>query len=271
MAKKEKPSNRQRASRDPDRTARLIEQCRQGDAAAAEAIFARYVNRLTALARSRLSRKLAARFDASDVVMSAYRSFFVGLARRGFAVNRENELWQLLVQITLRKLYRQIKRHSAARRTVGRDVNLHLADGSPIAIPGREPRPDEAAAVADEVAGLLAPLPPTGRRILELRLQGEEIAAIAATVAVSERTVRRWLERVKRESLSRRATAHADRPRSRAAPAALLGRSLPAPRRHRRAAQIPKPRGNRRRAHRANRSNSRLSSISITATIRSNG
>ena len=63
-------------------SAQLVARWQAGDEAAAEALFARYADRLTQLAASRLARRLAARIDPEDVVMSAYRSFFVG-ARRG--------------------------------------------------------------------------------------------------------------------------------------------------------------------------------------------
>ena len=215
MAKRKKRSARSKASVDLAQTARLIEQCRQGDAAAEEIVFARYVNRLTALARSRLSRRLSARLDPSDVVMSAYRSFFIGLRGRRFVISDETDLWQLLLQITLRKVYRQAARHSAAKRAAARDVSLQLSDGSLLAIPGREPLPDEAIIVADEIELLLEPLPPIARRIVELRLQGEELAAIAGEVGMNERTVRRWLDRIKQVLLTRRAQATRDGPQLR--------------------------------------------------------
>src|SRR5262245_42676912 len=87
----------------PLETARLIDGCRSRSEAAAREVFDRYLVRLTALARARISPKLAARFDADDVVMSAYRSFFVGLREDAFVVENGRDLWQLLVQITLRK------------------------------------------------------------------------------------------------------------------------------------------------------------------------
>ena len=60
----------------------LLERFRGGDELAAEALFARYFERLTALARSRLSPRLARRTDPEDIVLSVYRSFFVE-AQRG--------------------------------------------------------------------------------------------------------------------------------------------------------------------------------------------
>jgi DNA-directed RNA polymerase specialized sigma24 family protein len=91
------------------------------DEAAAEELFRRYAGRLTALARSRLSRALASRVDAEDVVQSAYRSFFL-LARDGEVLLHESgDLWRLLVRITLRKVYRNARRHRADCRSVVRE------------------------------------------------------------------------------------------------------------------------------------------------------
>ena len=197
MSNKSRSPARAPSARAARKTAELLEKCRCGDQAAAAAIFTRYVDRLTALARTRLSPRLAARLDADDIVMSAYRSFFVGLNERGFSATDGDDLWQLLVQITLRKLYHQVARHTAKKRAVRRDVSLQLIDGSQMQIPDREPRPEEAAAVADELERILAELQPVGRRIVELRLQGEEIAAIAGELHLNERTVRRWLDRAR--------------------------------------------------------------------------
>src|SRR5262245_55495279 len=102
-------------------SAELLQRYRQHDPAAAEALFQRYADRLPRLARSRLSSKLNARLDPEDVVLSAYRSFFL-LARGGEVTLRESgDLWRLLVRITLRKVYRNARRHQAEARSVERE------------------------------------------------------------------------------------------------------------------------------------------------------
>src|SRR4051794_13811304 len=69
----------------------LLERYRRGDDRAADAIFARYFERLTLLARSRLSARLARRTDPEDVVMSVYRSFFVEARDGRFVLGRGGE------------------------------------------------------------------------------------------------------------------------------------------------------------------------------------
>jgi hypothetical protein len=56
-----------------------------------------YANRLIALARSRLSSKLAGRIDPEDVVQSVYRSFFAEARAGRYHLDRGGDLWRLLV------------------------------------------------------------------------------------------------------------------------------------------------------------------------------
>ncbi|MDA1013941.1 MAG: sigma-70 family RNA polymerase sigma factor [Planctomycetota bacterium] len=179
----------------------LVERFQAGEDAGADALFCRYLDRLTRLARSRLSARLAGRVDPEDVVMSAYRSFFLGARNGRFLIQRSGDLWALLSQITLHKLYRTVARHSAGRRSVyteqAGDFEL---DGGPAA---KEPTPEEAAELADFVESLMTGLAPKQQRILELRLQGETIADIAQAVTTSERTVRRILAEIREQLGSR--------------------------------------------------------------------
>src|SRR6266567_4708438 len=92
-------------------SAELLARYRQHDDAAAAMLFHRYADRLTRLARSRLSRKLAARVDAEDVILSAYRSFFLLARGAEVTLRQSGDLWRLLVRITLRKVYRNARRH----------------------------------------------------------------------------------------------------------------------------------------------------------------
>lgn len=177
----------------------LLLLCRQGDEGASREIFERYLTRLTALARSRLAPRLARRMDPEDIVLSAYRSFFVGARVGRFALHRSGDLWRLLVSITLHKLYRQVKRHSAESRDVQREETL--GDGLAFS---QEPTTEEAIALADELEAILKPLDPLLRRVLELRLQGQSLEEIAAITMRSERTVRRCLAQLREAIASRR-------------------------------------------------------------------
>lgn len=159
-------------------------------------MFRRYVERLTRLARSRLSPRLAARTDPEDVVLSAYRSFFVGARAGRFSIARSGDLWRLLVSIVLHKLYRQVRHHGSAVRSVTAEQRWSEIAEEYLAR-DREPAPDEALALAEELQVVLAKLDPFARRVLELRLQGVDLATIAAETDRSERTVRRALQEIR--------------------------------------------------------------------------
>jgi predicted transcriptional regulator len=120
----------------------------------------------------------------------------VGARHGEFAIRESGDLWRLLSTITLRKLYRQAARHSAGTRDIRREAAADLAADSLGRATAREPTPDEAAAVADELETLLSSVEPESRRIVELRLQGETIEEIARLLGRSERTVRRALQRI---------------------------------------------------------------------------
>ena len=189
-------------------SAELLARYGDGDDDAATEMFGRYVERLTLLARSRLSPKLAARTDPEDVVMSAYRSFFVGAQRGQFSLRRSGDLWRLLVSITLHKLYRGAKHHSAEMRSVDSERHISLEHAADT-LHSREPTPDEAITLADELESIMSGLDSFGQRVLELRLQGERIAEIAADTGRSERSVRRTLCDIRRQ-LAQRKRADAD-------------------------------------------------------------
>jgi RNA polymerase sigma factor (sigma-70 family) len=192
----------------PSQTAALWGRYVSGEEDAARQLFERFLQRLTALARSRLSARLAARVDADDVVMSAYRSLFIGGRDGRFSVSQAGDFWRLLVEITMHKLYRQAAHHLAGKRSVRAEQNgaLAAADGQqPLS---HEPSPEAAAMLAEELSAIMAQLKPAARRAIELHLQGESLGAIAAELGCSLRTVRRQLAQA-RQVVQRRAIAEA--------------------------------------------------------------
>ena len=181
-------------------SADLMARWREGDQNAAEEMFRRYAERLRALARSRLSARLARHVDPDDVVQSAYRSFFTAARDGRYALRRSGDLWRLLAAITLHKLRRQVERHTARKRAGARERHFGGDNGFcglPAEALAREPTPQEAAALADTLEQVFRGLEPLQRRMIELRLQGCGLDEIADDVRRSERTVRRLLELVK--------------------------------------------------------------------------
>lgn len=175
----------------------LLERFRGGDDLAAAEIFDRYFRRLTALARSRLSPRLARRTDPEDIVLSVYRSFFADARGGRYTLNRGGDLWRLLAAIARHKLLRQARSQTAGRRSVEIEIPLDRVEEGRLVAGRHDPTPEDAAALADELEWVLTQLDPFGRRVLELRLQGLQISEIAADTGRAERSVRRALARIR--------------------------------------------------------------------------
>lgn len=172
-----------------DSAAQLLSRWRAGDGQAAEEIFVRYARHLCQLAEDHLSRRLAGRLDGEDVVQSVFRTFFRRSAAGDFHITGSDQLWSLLVQITLRKARAQGRRHTAERRDVGVE-QPHVVMPEALA---RDPAPEEAAAFLDQIDVVLQGLPDLHCHVLDLRLQGQEVVNIARQLNVSRQTVYRAL------------------------------------------------------------------------------
>src|SRR5437868_15033379 len=100
----------------PSQDQSLIERCRSGDQEAARKLFDAYVERLVALARRRISQRLASRVDPEDIVQSVFRTFFGRVKAGQFHIEDQDDLCKLLMRITVHKTLRQVAHHKAAKR-----------------------------------------------------------------------------------------------------------------------------------------------------------
>lgn len=175
----------------------LLRLLREGDPDAATALYLRYANRLRQLTRSRCSNELAHRVEADDIVQSVFKSFFRKASDGLYDVPRGEELWKLFLVLTLNKIRTQGTYHRAARRdlrkTVGGDpADFGLAD---------QDGDDDHALIELKlmVEDLLKGLPEKFREMVELRINGYEIAEIASRVGRSKRLVERVLQQFRAE------------------------------------------------------------------------
>lgn len=172
----------------------LLLRLQAGSETAATRLYFRYAKRLRALARASCSADLARRVDADDIVQSVFRVFFKAASQGLYDVPAGEDLWKLLLVIALNKIRAQGIYHQAAKR----DVRITAELG------GTDPSADTPAADAADRAFLelvvrdtLARLPASHRRMIELRLEGYEVAEIARLLSRSKRTVERGLQQAR--------------------------------------------------------------------------
>ena len=177
----------------------IMELLRSGDQAAAALVVQKYSRRLIGLAASRLPTPVRAKEDEDDAVQSAFKSFFNRQKKGEFEPEDWDELGTLLTYLTMCKVDRRIRKYLAGKRDVRRETSPEPAneDGRRWETAGPDPTADEKAAAEETLKALLKKLDATDQEILTLRLQGYQVAEIAARVGKDERTVYRVLAAVR--------------------------------------------------------------------------
>jgi ECF sigma factor len=102
---------------------RWIGDLKSGGDSAAQRLWERYFERLVRLARNKLqtTRRPRTVEDEEDAALSAFDSFCRGVDRGRFPrLADRDDLWRLLVVLTMRKALDQIERQGAARRSAKR-------------------------------------------------------------------------------------------------------------------------------------------------------
>jgi RNA polymerase sigma-70 factor (ECF subfamily) len=192
------------STHDELRFSHLTERLFAGDSTAETLVVRRFATQLVALARRELSARICQKTSPEDAVQSALGSFFKRLRRGQFNLATWDALWSLLVVMTIRKCAARRDYFYASRRDVRREIALAEEDGlaASFGIPqSREPRPEEALALAELIERLLQGLSDSERMIVVLRLEGYTIGEICQRQGRADRTVRRVLARARRRAL----------------------------------------------------------------------
>lgn len=178
----------------------------EGDEAAVQAIWQSYFEKLVHLARRKLERLPRRAADEEDVALSAMQSFYQGAVEGRFPqLNDRHDLWKLLVTITTRKAFAQMKRDRAQKRGGGRvrgeSVFLREEDvtrGGIHQVMGEQPTPEFAVQVAETCGRLLEQLDDEDLKTVALcKMQGYANEEIAEVLDCAVRTVERKLARIR--------------------------------------------------------------------------
>jgi len=171
----------------------LLRRVKQGEEDAATDLYLRYARRLQALAQVQSSPALAARFDPDDVVQSVFRTFFRRASEGQYDIPPGEELWGLFLVIALNKIRKLGAYHRAAKRDVGITAgSQHLVQTLRDTQAGDETAVQTLKMVIEDVLDRLTAVQ---RRMVELRIEGHDVASIAEQTERSKRTVERVLQR----------------------------------------------------------------------------
>ncbi len=178
---------------------------------AARVIWDHFEARLRSLVRRHLDNRIRCREDEQDILQSMYASFCHGQLEGRACPGSRQELWKLLVRITLCKVVNTANRHLAARRDVRRerapagrrDDSGHFPRWMLDHVDRMEVGPDEKLVAMEEFERLLQALPEDLRRIVIWKLDGYTNAEVAAMIGRTVRCVELKLQLIRKRLSSR--------------------------------------------------------------------
>jgi DNA-directed RNA polymerase specialized sigma24 family protein len=176
-----------------------------GDPASIERLWHRYFERLVRLARGKLPGHCRRAFDEEDVAISAFQSFCERAGRGGFPhLSDRDDLWRLLLTLTLRKAVVTMRHQTRRKRGGGRVLGESALVGGEQTADGlaefceREPSPEDVVLFTDDLERRLNRLnDATLKNIAVRKLEGYGVQEIAAQVGASTRTVERKLRLIR--------------------------------------------------------------------------
>jgi RNA polymerase sigma factor (sigma-70 family) len=155
-----------------------------GDNEAAAELFARFSPQVKRIARIKLSSAaFRQRLDEEDICQSVFGVLFDGLREGRFVVDTLEDLQRLLADITRKRVLKQIERHKAAKRDVGKQIEAGDVAFDPMS---DESTPSVKLSREELVGRFLASLSPEDRYVVQQRQLGrgwEEIATELKTSA----------------------------------------------------------------------------------------
>jgi DNA-directed RNA polymerase specialized sigma24 family protein len=203
-----------------------IRELQAGNHLAAQKLWEGYFHRLVKLARTKLKNRPRGVADEEDVALSAFDSFFRGAEQGRFPqLSDRDDLWQLLVMITGRKVADLVQQECRKKRGGGKlrgdsvfgnpqDSSDHEAGFAQVI--GSEPTPEFAAQVADECRHLFALLDDAELRAIALwKMEGYTNAEIAEKLGYVTITIERRLRLIRSLWQKERRNDEADSPRKR--------------------------------------------------------
>jgi hypothetical protein len=171
---------------------------KQGNPDAAQVVWERFFDKLVAMAAARL--RGGSRYGAVDggesAALSAIESVCEGAKKGRFPrLHDREDLWQVLVMVTARKVSDQLERRAAQKRGGGWTASPGLLELAA----AREPSPEFAAMCADECRRLLGMLKDeTYRNVAVWKMEGFTREEIGKRLNCSIRTVADRLEVIRK-------------------------------------------------------------------------
>lgn len=179
-----------------------LQSLRKDDQDAARLLWERYFSGLVTTARRELRRSpKQGAYDEEDVALSAFDVFCQGIRQGNFEeLSHRDELWRLLVVVTVRKAHDRAKSELAAKRGGGHKAKRleDLTVDENREYWGEQEDPQSAAAMAEQCQQLMQSLDdPDLEKLALWKLDGMSNAEIARHLGCTRQTVQRRLRLIR--------------------------------------------------------------------------
>ena len=173
-----------------------------GDEAAARELLARFEPEVRLVVRRQLPRLLRSRFDSLDFLQSVWGSFFRRVRSGGAPAEFEDSrhLVAFLARAAKNKVIDEYRRAASRKQDMHREEPLWTAGDRPKDLPADIDSPSEVAQAREVFDRLRDLLPEDRRDILELKAEGLSSKDIGERLGISERTVQRVIEDLRRRA-----------------------------------------------------------------------
>jgi RNA polymerase sigma factor (sigma-70 family) len=174
---------------------------KDGDEDAARELLRRYEPEVRLVVRRQLPRLLRSRFDSLDFLQSVWGSFFRKVRTGPAEFEDSRHLVAFLARAAKNKVIDEYRRAGSRKADMSREESLWGEGDRPKELADPIDTPSQVAE-ARETFGRLRDLVPEERRVvIDLRAEGLSSREIGDRLGISERTVQRVLEDLRRRTL----------------------------------------------------------------------
>lgn len=178
----------------------FLARIQSGDEDAARELLNRYEAEVRLVVRRQLPRLLRSRFDSLDFLQSVWGSFFRRVRSGPAEFEDSRHLVAFLARAAKNKVIDEYRRAGSRKHDVHREEPLWGDGPRPREVEAHIDSPSEVAQAREAFGRLRALLPAERQSILELKAEGLSSRDIGERLGISERTVQRVIEDLRRRA-----------------------------------------------------------------------
>lgn len=179
----------------------ILDRVRGGDEQAAQQLLTSFEAEVRLVVRRQLPRLLRSRFDSLDFLQSVWGSFFRRVRTDPVEFDDERHLVAFLARAAKNKVIDQYRRAGSQKQDMHREEPLWSDAAGPRDLPAHDDTPSEVAEAREVFGQLRDALPEDRRPIIEMKALGLSSREIGDRLGVSERTVQRVIEDLRRRTM----------------------------------------------------------------------